>query len=152
IHLHDRVLVEKAGEVIPYVVGVVEGKRPANAKKIARPKECPSCKSKDLENEGGFVRCQNPACPAQIAERIKFWTGRNQMDIGEVGEKLIEQLLNTGLIKSIPDLYRLKKEQLVELERMGDKSAQNVVDAIAASKDRGLARMLAGLGILHIGT
>ncbi len=152
IHLHDRVIIEKAGEVIPYVVGVVKEKRPANAKKISRPKECPSCKSTDLENEGGFVRCLNPACPAQLAERIRFWTGRDQMDIAEIGPALIEQLLNHGLIKSIPDLYRLKKEQLVELERMGEKSAQNVINAIAASKDRGLARMIAGLGILHIGT
>ena len=151
IRLHDRVLVEKAGEVIPYVVGVVPEKRPANARKIARPTECPSCKGTDLEHDGGFVRCLNPACPDQVAERIRFWTGRNQMDIGEIGPALIEQLLKNGLIKSIPDLYRLRKDQLVELERMGDKSAQNVVSAIAASKDRGLSRLLAGLGILHIG-
>jgi DNA ligase (NAD+) len=152
IRLHDRVLVEKAGEVIPYVVGVVPEKRPPNARKIARPTGCPSCHGTDLENDGGFVRCLNPACPDQVAERIRFWTGRNQMDIGEIGPALIDQLLNNGLIKSIPDLYRLKKEHLVELERMGDKSAQNVITAIAASKDRGLARLLAGLGILHIGT
>ncbi len=152
IRLHDRVLIEKAGEVIPYVVGIVPAKRPPHAKKIERPAECPSCHSKDLEHDGGFVRCLNPACPDQIAERIRFWTGRNQMDIAEIGEKLIAQLLQNGLIKSIPDLYRLKKSQLLGLERMGEKSAQNVLDAIAASKDRGLARLLAGLGILHIGT
>ena len=152
IRLHDRVLVEKAGEVIPYVVGVVPEKRPANAQKIARPTECPSCKGADLENDGGFVRCLNPACPDQVAERIRFWTGRNQMDIAEIGPALIDQLLNNSLIKSIPDLYRLHKQQLVELERMGEKSAQNVIDAIAASKNRGLTRLLAGLGILHIGT
>ncbi|HVT82947.1 MAG TPA: NAD-dependent DNA ligase LigA, partial [Phycisphaerae bacterium] len=151
IHLHDRVIIEKAGEVIPYVVGVIAAKRPANAKKIERPTECPSCKTKDLEHEGGFTRCMNPDCPAQLAERLRFWTGRNQMDIAEIGEKLIEQFLKHGLVKSIPDLYRLKKDQIIDLERMAEKSAQNVITAIEASKSRGLARVLAGLGILHIG-
>lgn len=152
VHLHDRVLVEKAGEVIPYVVGVVKEKRPSNAKKIERPKECPSCGSRDLEHEGGFVRCVNPACPAQLAERLFFWTGRNQMDIAEIGPALIEQLIRNELVKSIPDLYRLKKAQLLGLERMGEKSAQNVIAALEASKGKGLARMLAGLGVRHIGT
>jgi DNA ligase (NAD+) len=159
IHLHDRVLVEKAGEVIPYVVGVVAAKRPANAKKIARPTTCPSCGTMDLEHDGGFVRCTNPNCPAQLLERIRFWTGRNQMDIAEIGEKLIEKLVAKGFVKSIPDLYRLTHEQVVDaLRREGTKgesnpvkAAQNVIDGIADSKDRGLARVLAGLGILHIG-
>ncbi len=159
VHLHDRVLLEKAGEVIPYVVGVVKEKRPANARKIERPKECPSCGSKDLEQDGGFVRCQNPDCPAQLAERLRFWTGRDQMDIAEIGEKLIEKLLAKGTVRSIPDLYRLTHEQAMDaLRREGTKkesnptkAAQNVIDGIAASKPRGLARVLAGLGILHIG-
>ncbi len=161
IHLNDWVLVEKAGEVIPYVVEVVQEKRAAvkNLAKIKRPTECPSCGSRDLENDGGFVRCTNPDCPAQLAERIRYWTGRNQMDIAEVGEKLIEKLIAREFVKSIPDLYRLTHEQAVEaLRREGTKkesnpakAAQNVIDGIAASKTRGLARVLAGLGIRHIG-
>jgi DNA ligase (NAD+) len=158
IHLNDYVTVEKAGEVIPYVVGVVKEKRPDNAKKITRPKECPSCESKDLAHDGGFVRCKNPACPAKMAGQFIYWTGRNQMDIGEVGEKLIEKLMAKGLLKSIPDLYRLEHADVFEALKREDtkdsnpaKAAQNVIDAIAASKDRGLARVLAGLGILHIG-
>jgi DNA ligase (NAD+) len=159
IHLHDRVLVEKAGEVIPYVVGVVTAKRPPHAKKIARPTACPGCGSKDLEHDGGFVRCINPDCPEQLLQRLHFWTGRHQMDIAEIGEKLIEKLVAKGYVKSIPDLYRLTHEQVFDtLRREGTKgesnpvkAAQNVIDGIAASKDRGLARVLAGLGILHIG-
>jgi len=159
IHLHDRVLVEKAGEVIPYVVGVVKEKRPGNAEKIERPEQCPSCGTKDLEHDGGFVRCTNPNCPAQLQERLRFWAGRNQMDISELGEKLIEKLVAKGSVKSIPDLYRLTHEQVFDaLKREGTKkestptkAAQNVIDGIAASKSRGLGKVLAGLGILHVG-
>jgi DNA ligase (NAD+) len=159
IHLHDRVLVEKAGEVIPYVVGVVKDKRPAAAQVIARPTACPSCGSAELENDGGFVRCLNPDCPAQLLERVRFWTGRNQMDIAEIGEKLIEKLIAKKYVASIPDLYRLTHEQVFDtLKREGTKgesnpvkAAQNVIDGVAASKGRGLAKVLAGLGILNIG-
>ena len=159
IRLHDRVLVEKAGEVIPYVVGIVPEKRPANARKINRPSACPSCGSCDLEHDGGFVRCTNPDCPAQLIERIRFWTGRNQMDIAEIGEKLIEKLVDKKYVRSIPDLYRLTHEQVFDtLKRQGTKgesnptkAAQNVIEGIAASRDHGLARVLAGLGILDIG-
>ncbi len=168
IRLHDRVLVEKAGEVIPYVVGVVTEKRPGKARKIARPTECPSCGSKDLEHDGGFVRCVNPACPAQLAERLKFFCGRNQMDIAEVGPAVIDVMLKSGVVKSIPDLYRLSVDDLKELVvseyvrtdaedgegvkvTIGEKRAGNIVAGIQASKGRGMARVLAGLGILDIG-
>ena len=159
IHLHDRVLVEKAGEVIPYVVGVVKEKRSGGAAKIERPSECPSCGTKELEHDGGFVRCTNPNCPAQLQERVKFWAGRNQMDISEIGEKLIEKLVAKGAVRSIPDLYRLTHEQVFDaLKREGTKkesnptkAAQNVIDGIALSKSRGLGKALAGLGILHVG-
>ncbi|HVS71803.1 MAG TPA: NAD-dependent DNA ligase LigA [Phycisphaerae bacterium] len=159
IRLHDRVLVEKAGEVIPYVVGVVAAKRPEHAKKIEPPGACPSCGTRELEREGGFVRCTNPACPAQLAERLRFWSGRNQMDINELGEKLILKLLDKGYVHNIPDLYRLTHEQVVDTLRKEDakgdsnptKAAQNVIDGIAGSKTRGLAKVMAGLGILHIG-
>jgi DNA ligase (NAD+) len=170
IRLHDRVLVEKAGEVIPYVVGVVPEKRPSHAKKIARPTACPSCGATDLENSGGFVRCVNPICPAQLAERLKFFCGRNQMDIAEVGPAVIDVMLKAGVVKALPDLYRLSVADLKDLivseyERtdeeggegkevkvtIGEKRAGNIVAGIAASKNRGLARVLAGLGILHVG-
>jgi len=175
IHLHDRVIVEKAGEVIPYVVGVVKEKRPKGAKRIERPKECPSCGSKDLEQDGGFVRCMNPNCPAQLAERLRFFCGRNQMDIAEVGPAVIEVMLKPkdeggAGVKRIGDLYRLRVEDLKDLivsayektdesggagkdvkVTIGEKRAGNIVTAIQESKERGLARVLAGLGILNIG-
>lgn len=151
IRLFDRVLVQKAGEIIPYVVGVVIEKRPANAQKIERPAACPSCGTKDLEHDGGFVRCPNPSCPNQLAERLFHFAGRGQMDIENLGEKLILQLLETGLVKSLPDLYRLTHEQLAALERMGDKSAANVIASIDGSRKRPLSKLLGALGIRHIG-
>jgi len=112
-----------------------------------------------LEHDGGFVRCTNPACPAQLAERLRFFAGRNQMDISELGEKVIEKVVAKGSVGSIPDLYRLTYEQAFEaLKQEGTKKASNpakssraLIEAIAASKSRGLARLLAGLGILNIG-
>lgn len=159
IRLNDIVLVEKAGEVIPYVVGVVPEKRPQNAKPIERPTVCPSCGSHDVEPDGPRVLCTNPACPAQLAERLRYFAGRNQMDINELGEKVIEKLLAKKYVSSIPDLYRLTHEQLVDtLKREGTKkesnptkAAQNLLDGLAASKSRGLGKLLAGLGVKHIG-
>jgi len=159
LRLHDRVLVEKAGEIIPYVVGAVTEKRPKHAEVIERPKECPSCGSKELEHEGGFTSCRNASCPAQLAERLRYFAGRNQMDINELGEKLIEKLLEKGHVTSLADLYRLTHEQVVDAlkratttgESNPSKAAQNVLEGIAGSKGRGLSRLLAGLGILHVG-
>ncbi len=93
----------------------------------------------------------NPACPAQIRERLAWFCSRNQMDIENIGDALVDQLVDAGLVKTFADLYRLKKEDLLKLERMGEKSAQNVLDAIKGSRDRGLDRLLAGLGIRHVG-
>ncbi len=152
IHLGDTIVIEKAGEVIPYVRQSVPEKRPRGAKPIDPPKKCPSCGSPvEKEPDGPYIRCVNPDCPAQLRERLKWFVGRNQMDIENVGEALIDQLLDAGLIKSFADLFRLKKEQLLELERMGDKSAQNVIDSIEGSRKRSLDRLLAGLGIRHVG-
>ncbi|MDB5303002.1 MAG: ligase, partial [Phycisphaerales bacterium] len=115
-------------------------------------KVCPSCGSK-VEKEDGtpYIRCVNPDCPAQFRERLKWFCGRKQMDLENVGDKLVDQLVDKGLVKTFADLYRLKKEDLLELERMGEKSAQNVLDAIEASRNCGLDRLLAGLGIPHVG-
>jgi len=153
LHLGDTVVVEKAGEVIPYVRQAVPEKRPKGAKPIEPPTKCPSCGSKvEKEPDGPYIRCDNPECPAQFRERLRWFCGRGQMDIENVGEALVDQLIDAGLVKTFADLYRIKKEQLLELERMGEKSAQNVVDGIAQSKSRPLDRLLAGLGIRHVGS
>jgi DNA ligase (NAD+) len=153
LHIGDAVVVEKAGEVIPYVRQAVAEKRPKGAKPIEPPTRCPSCGSKvEKESDGPYIRCDNPQCPAQFRERLRWFCGRGQMDIENVGEALVDELIDAGLVKTFADLYRIKKEQLLELERMGDKSAQNVIDAIAQSKSRPLDRLLGGLGIRHVGS
>jgi DNA ligase (NAD+) len=152
IHIGDIVAIEKAGEIIPQVKQVVEEKRPKGAHKIAIPTECPSCGTK-IEREEGVpdIRCFNPACPAQLKERLRFFCARSQMNIERLGDKLIDKLIDAGLIKTFADIFLLKAESLQELERMGEKSAQNVIDSIQAARDRGLDRLLGGLGIRHIG-
>lgn len=152
LRIGDTVVVEKAGEIIPQVVQVVADKRPAHAKKIETPTICPSCGEKvEKESDGPYVRCVNPACPAQLKERLRWFCSRNQMNVERLGEALIDQLVDVGLLKTFADIYRLRYDQLVNLERMGEKSAANVLDSIAASRDRGLDRLLAGLGIRHVG-
>lgn len=152
IRVGDTIVVEKSGEVIPYVVQVVKEKRPRGVEEIVPPKKCPSCGEKTEKEEGTpYIRCVNPDCPEQFKEKLRWYCGRNQMDIEEVGEKLIDQLVDTGLVKTFADLYHLNKDELMALERLGEKSAQNILDAIAASKERGLDKLLAGLGIRHVG-
>lgn len=152
VHLGDTVVIERSGEVIPYLVQVVEEKRPKGAKPIEPPAKCPCCGS-DVEKEQDtpYIRCVNPACPDQLKERLRWFAGRSQMDIEDLGEKLIDQLVDRGMVKSFADLYRLTKEQLLELERMGEKSAEKVLAEIANSRRQGLDRLLAGLGIRHVG-
>ena len=152
IHYGDTIVVEKAGEVIPYVSQVMVEKRPKGAKPVEPPTKCPSCGSKvEKEEDTPYIRCVNPECAAQFRERLKWFCGRGQMDIENVGEALVDQLISAGLVKTFADLYRLTKEQLIGLERMGDKSAQNVLDSIERSRKQGLDRLLAGLGIRHVG-
>ena len=152
LHVGDTIVLERAGEVIPYVVQAVPEKRPRGAKAIEPPKRCPACGSKvEKEEDKVALYCVNPECPAQFREKLKWFCGRGQMDIEHVGEKLIDQLVDRGMVKTFADLYRLTSERLLELERMGDKSAQNVVDSIQASRRCGLDRLLAGLGIRHVG-
>jgi DNA ligase (NAD+) len=153
LHHGDTVVIEKAGEVIPYVRQVVLEKRPPGAKPIEAPKTCPSCGSAvEKDADAPYIRCVNPDCPAQFRERLKWFCGRNQMDIEHVGEALADALIDAKLVKTFADLYRLKTEDLINLERMAEKSAANVVAAIAASRDRGLDRLLGALGITHVGT
>jgi len=153
LHIGDTVVVERAGEVIPYIRQAIVEKRPRGAKPVAEPQICPSCSATAQKEPGQpYIICVNPTCPAQFRERVKWFCARGQMDIENVGEALVDQLVDKGLVKTYADLYRLKKEQLLELERMGGKSARNVVDAIAESKSRGLDKLLAGLGIRHVGS
>ena len=152
LHLGDTVVVERRGEVIPYVAEVVANKRPKGAKKVQAPAKCPSCGSKvEREPDTPILSCVNPECPAQFRERLKWFVGRGQMDIDHVGEKLIDQLIDAGLVKTFADLYRVIQDDLLKLDRMGEKSAQNVIKSIQNSRDRGLDRLLAGLGIHHVG-
>jgi DNA ligase (NAD+) len=153
VMIGDTIIVEKAGKIIPHVVRVEKEKRTGTERKFHFPKQCPSCSGPIVKDEGGvYLRCVNPSCPAQLKERLRFWAHRDAMDVEGLGEKLIDQLVDSGLVKSIPDLYRLTLNQLVELERMGEKSAQNLLEGLDASKSRDLSRLLTGLAIRHVGT
>jgi len=148
----DTVVVEKAGEIIPQVVEVKKELRPSGTKPFKAPKECPNCGSAVAKDEDGvYIRCLNPDCLGQLKERLKYFAGRGQMDIENLGTALIEQLVEAGLVKNFADLYKLQKSDLIELERMAEKSAGNVIDAIEASKTRPLWRFVTALGIRHIG-
>ena len=137
IHIGDTVIIEKAGEIIPQVVLVVKPKRPKDAKPIKPPTKCPSCGAPvEKETDGPYIRCVNPACPAQLKERLRWFCARNQMNVERLGEALIDQLVEHGLLKTFADIYKLTKEQLMNLERMGDKrrrtsSIQSMPAAIA---------------------
>jgi DNA ligase (NAD+) len=152
VKLKDHVIIEKGGEIIPKVVSVVLEKRPKDAKDIEAPTVCPVCGS-ELSREESEValRCDNLQCPAQVTRSILHFVSRQAMNIEHVGPALVESLLREGLIKSAADLYFLRQEQLQELERMAEKSAANVIASIQGSKDRGLDKLLFGLGIRFIG-
>lgn len=153
VRVGDTVVVEKAGEVIPQVVSVDFTKRPADATATEPPTRCPVCEGDVAQDEGGvYLRCLNPACPAQRLERLKFFVGRDQMDIDGLGAKLVETLVSNGLIETYADIYRLKRDTLLGLERMGEKSTDNLLEAIDRSRQRPLARVLAALNIRHVGT
>ncbi|EAZ87848.1 NAD-dependent DNA ligase LigA [Lysinibacillus fusiformis] len=152
IRLGDTVIIRKAGDIIPQVVGVLIEQRPENSVPFEMPQNCPVCDSELIRIEGEVaLRCVNPACFAQIAESIKYFVSRNAMNIDGLGDKVVEQLLRADLIHDVSDLYHLTIEQLVELERMGEKSATNLVNAIQASKENSMERLLIGLGIRHVG-
>jgi DNA ligase (NAD+) len=152
IRIGDTVIVEKAGKVIPHVVRVELEKRKGRPRRFEFPSKCPVCRSAVARDEGGvYIRCLNPSCPAQRKERLRYFAHRTAMDIAGLGEKLIDQLVDRGLVRSLPDLYRLTADQLLGLERMGVKSARKLLEQIEASKKRGLTRLLTGLGIPHVG-
>ncbi len=152
IRIGDRVIVEKAGEIIPQVVSVLKEKRTGKEKKFRMPKRCPACSSPVTREKGEVAhRCLNISCPPQVRERIGHFASRTAMDIRGLGPKLIDQLVERGMVSSPPDLYRLREDDLLGLERMGKKSAANLLGAIAASRQRSPERLIYGLGIRHVG-
>jgi DNA ligase (NAD+) len=158
IRINDTVTIEKAGEVIPAVIDVVLTRRTGKEIPFRFPRTCPECGSKvsraagaDEGDEGVVWRCTNLDCPAQIRGRIEHWCSRSAMDIEGGGEVLVQQLVGSGLVRDVADLYQLKLDEVANLERMGDKSARNFLAGIGASKSREMWRVLYGLGILHVG-
>ena len=152
VRVGDTVLVERAGDVIPYLVQVVTDKRPPDAVPFTMPTHCPACGGLAARVEGEAVwRCTNTACPAQLKERLFHWGSRRALDIEGLGEVIIGQLVDRGLVRDFADLYALDEDTLADLERLAKKSAQNLHRAIEASKTRGLTRLLNALGIRMVG-
>ena len=163
IRIGDTVIVQKAGDIIPEVVGSVKEKRDGSEQPYKMPDKCPSCggaltydDAKDFIDDGedftlGALRCTNPACPAQLARNIEHFASKKAMNIEGVGGKLIKLLLDNSLIHDASDLYYLKKEEIECLDRMGEKSASNFIASIEESKKAGLGRLIFALGIRHIG-
>lgn len=152
IRVGDYVIVKKAGDIIPEVVRSVPEKRTGKENPFAMPTHCPACGSELVRLEGEVaLRCINPKCPAQIREGLIHFVSRNAMNIDGLGEKVITQLFQENLVADVADIYKLTKDQLIQLERMGEKSVQNLLTAIEASKENSLERLLFGLGIRHVG-
>ncbi|UCD78779.1 MAG: NAD-dependent DNA ligase LigA [Desulfobacterales bacterium] len=152
IRIGDTVLVQRAGDVIPEVVKVIASKRCGEEKKFTMPSSCPACGSPVVRMDGeAATRCINASCSAQVKERIRHFASKGAFDIDGLGDKLVDQLVAEGLVSSYADLFNLNAETLADLERMGTKSAENLVNAIAASKHINFARFLYALGIRHVG-
>lgn len=159
LRIGDTVIIEKAGEIIPQVVSVVDELRPDDAELPQPPEKCPECggdveAETDANGKETARYCMNPECPEQFRQRLQHFAGRGQLDIEGLGEKVIEQLTAAGLVKTLGDVFALhtRLEELLELERMGKKKAENLLAGIEAAKSQGLARVLAGLGIRHVGS
>ena len=153
LRIGDSVVVERAGEVIPQVVSSQKTHRDGTEQKFLMPQLCPSCGSPTIrEAEESALYCRNNSCPAQLVRLVEHFVSKSAMDIDGVGGKIGTLLIESGLITDVGDLYTLRKEQLTKLERMGEKSASNIIAAVSDSKDRPLSRLLVALGISHIGT
>jgi DNA ligase (NAD+) len=152
IKIGDQVVVKKAGDIIPEVVNVLVERRTGAEEEFRMPTHCPECESElvRLEDEVA-LRCINPKCPAQIREGLIHFVSRTAMNIDGLGEKVISQLFAEQLIEDVADIYKLTFDQLIQLERMGEKSVNNLIDAIEASKANSLEKLLFGLGIRHVG-
>jgi DNA ligase (NAD+) len=152
LHSGDTIVVRKAGEIIPEVVRVLSELRPAGAQRLQLPQTCPECGSELVREEGeAATRCVNSSCPAILRGALRHWVSKGALDVDGLGAKLIEQLVDRGLVRSIADLYGLDAALLASLDRMGAKSAENLVAALAASKAQPWHRQLYGLGIHHVG-
>ena len=152
LHAGDTIVVRKAGEIIPEVVRVLPDLRPAGAARLELPHVCPECGSELVREEGeAATRCVNSSCPAILRGALRHWVSKGALDVDGMGAKLIEQLVDRGLLRSIADLYGLDAALLASLDRMGAKSAENLVAALAASKAQPWHRQLYGLGIHHVG-
>ena len=152
IRVGDTVLIERAGDVIPYVIQVVLAKRPADTQPFTFPSQCPACGGVAFRPTGeAYWRCTNSACPAQLKERLRHFGSRRAMDIEHLGDSTIEQLVDTGRVKDFADLYTLTGAEIGALDRFAEKSAENLVRAIGASRERGLARLLNALGVRLVG-
>lgn len=152
VRIGDTVIVARGGEVIPQVVRVVKEKRPDGTEEWRMPKTCPECGSEIVRPEGEVAhRCLNASCPAQLRERILHWAGRGAMDVDGLGDKLARQLVETGLVADLADLYELDADTVAGLDRMGEVSAANLIEALERSKSRGFRRVLHGLGIRFVG-
>ncbi len=152
VRIGDIVLIQRAGDVIPEVVKVILEKRPENTTPYVIPASCPVCSHEVFRPEGESVaRCQNMECPAQVKGRIDHFVSKGCMDIDGFGTKLVDQLVEKNLVKNVADIYSLNLDQLSELERMAEKSAQNIMDAITASKKSSMARFIHALGIRNVG-
>ncbi len=155
LRIGDWIVVEKAGKIIPHVVRVEEHRRDGHETPFLFPTHCPECGTAAVQDEGGvYIRCPNPHCSAQLREWLRFFASRGAMDIEGLGIKLIEQLCDAGFIRSLSDVYRLidRRAEMLQLERIGEKSADNLLDSIETSKKRPLWRLLIGLNIRHVGT
>jgi len=152
VRIGDTVLIQRAGDVIPEVVKVISEKRPKETKPYNLPDSCPQCNGEVIRPEGEVVaRCQNAACPAQVKGRIDHFVSKRAMNMDGLGTKLIDQMVEEGLLRDFSDIFTLKKEDVAGLERMAEKSAENLMDAIKASKIVSLWRFVYGLGIRNIG-
>ena len=153
IRIGDTVIVRKAGEIIPEVVRVIKELRPTGTQPFIMPSHCPVCGQEVVRETGEAVtRCVNASCAAILKGEIEHWVSRDALDIKGVGEKLVYQLVDKGLVHSVADLYELTADKLCELERMGQKSAEKLINAIAQSKNQPWSRVLYGLGIRHVGS
>ncbi|MGK7912341.1 MAG: NAD-dependent DNA ligase LigA [Synechococcus sp.] len=152
VHIGDTAIVRKAGEIIPEIVSVLTELRPPDARRYRLPERCPECGTPVVRPEGDAItRCPNNDCPARVRGQVEHWASRNALDIVGLGESLVEQLTSGGLVASVADLYRLTVSDLMDLERMGNKSSSNLVEAIAKSKQQPWHRVLFGLGIPLVG-
>ena len=152
VRIGDTVIIRKAGDIIPEVVAPLIERRTGDELPFEMPDNCPECDSELVRIEGEVaLRCVNPKCPAQMKEALIHFVSRNAMNIEGIGERVVDQLYRAELVHDVSDLYTLTREQLIELERMGEKSVSNLLTAIEASKANSLEKMLFGLGIRHVG-